>query len=202
MHIKIAFYLDDLTRETGALRVIPGSHILDDVYASRVTQLVGTGGADGSLLPATAVETKPGDVVVFNHNCKHASFGGGGKRRMFTMNLCQRYPQEKLGDLRAYLEGIARFLVDRPYGEIMIATAGPERSGCSAPRMLLVVLRRPACLMAHLVVSTVQDRYVAWMPTDRRVCAERWLQQVMENDGHLAALARSHREQMDAPSRG
>lgn len=111
--------------------MIPGSHILDDTYASRVTKLMGTGGVDGSSLPATAVETKPGDVVVFNHNCKHAAFGGGGKRRMFTMNLCQRYPQEKLGDLRKYLEGIARFLVDRPYGEIMIATAGPERSGCS-----------------------------------------------------------------------
>ena len=128
IHIKIAFYLDHLTRDTGCLRVIPGSHILDDAYASRVSQLVSTKGVDGSLLPAAALETKPGDVVVFNHNCKHAAFGGGGNRRMFTMNLCQRYPEEKLGDLRKYLEGIARFLVDRPYGEIMIATAGPERS--------------------------------------------------------------------------
>ena len=28
MHIKIAFYLDPLTRDTGALRVIPGSHLI------------------------------------------------------------------------------------------------------------------------------------------------------------------------------
>ena len=93
-----------------ALRVIPGSHILDDAFASRVTQLVGSGGVDGTSVPAAALETAPGDVVVFNHNCKHAAFGGGGKRRMFTMNLCQRYPEEKSGDLQASLEGIARFL--------------------------------------------------------------------------------------------
>ena len=93
-----------------ALRVIPGSHILDDAFASRLTQLVGSGGVDGASVPAAALETAPGDVVVFNHNCKHAAFGGGGKRRMFTMNLCQRYPEEKIGDLKAYLEGIARFL--------------------------------------------------------------------------------------------
>ena len=32
MHIKIAFYLDPLTRDTGALRVIPGSHLFGDNY--------------------------------------------------------------------------------------------------------------------------------------------------------------------------
>ena len=30
------------------------------------------------------VDTAPGDIVVRNHNLKHASFGGGKVRRMFT----------------------------------------------------------------------------------------------------------------------
>ena len=46
---------------------------------------------------------------------------------MFTINLCQRYPENKLQDLRDYVSGMARFWVDRNYGEIMMRTAGPER---------------------------------------------------------------------------
>ena len=30
--------------------------------------------------------TNPSDVVIFNHDLYHASFGGGQRRRMFTMN--------------------------------------------------------------------------------------------------------------------
>src|SRR5205823_12862887 len=35
-HVKIAFYLDPLTRETGALRVIPGSHRVGEGFANSV----------------------------------------------------------------------------------------------------------------------------------------------------------------------
>ena len=59
MHIKIAFYLDVLTGDTGSLRVIPGSHLLDDVFAATVTEMVG--GMDGPSVPAVALETVPGD---------------------------------------------------------------------------------------------------------------------------------------------
>jgi phytanoyl-CoA dioxygenase PhyH len=130
-HVKIAFYLDSLTRETGCLRVIPGSHHIGDRYANalqeqirRSEELWGTRGRD---LPAVALETQPGDIVCFNHNTKHASFGGGQRRRMFTINLCQRYPDERLEELRSYMAGGARFWVERGYGEAMVRTAGPER---------------------------------------------------------------------------
>ncbi len=46
---------------------------------------------------------------------------------MITMNLCQRYPEEKLEDLRKYIAGGARFWVERGYGEKMINTASPAR---------------------------------------------------------------------------
>ena len=36
MSIKIAFYLDPLTRDTGALRVIPGSHRVGNEYADTI----------------------------------------------------------------------------------------------------------------------------------------------------------------------
>ncbi|HZO86970.1 MAG TPA: phytanoyl-CoA dioxygenase family protein [Chthonomonadaceae bacterium] len=130
-HIKIAFYLDPLTRDTGCLRVIPGSHLPGDRYADWLMQQAGKSqqfwGIPGKDVPAVALETQPGDLVCFNHNTKHAAFGGGTRRRMFTINLCQRYPEHRLQDLRDYISGHARFWVERNYGEIMMSTAGPER---------------------------------------------------------------------------
>ena len=130
-HIKIAFYLDPLTRDTGCLRVIPGSHHVGDSYARLLQEQLGKSGdllgVDGPNVPAVALETQPGDVLCFNHNTKHAAFGGSGWRRMFTMNLCQRYPESHLEELRKYVSGHARFWIDRNYGEIMMRTAGPER---------------------------------------------------------------------------
>ncbi len=131
MHIKIAYYLDPLTRDTGCIRVIPGSHKTGDVYADRLQKQVGESSTlwatEAPDIPAVALETSPGDVVCFNHNTKHASFGGGIRRRMFTMNLCQRYPEHRIEDLRDYVSGGSRFWLEEAYGKAMIRTASPER---------------------------------------------------------------------------
>jgi hypothetical protein len=130
-HIKLAFYLDSLTQETGCLRVIPGSHLPGDRYADSLQEQARRShevwGIAGQAVPAVALETQPGDVVCFNHNTKHASFGGSSRRRMFTINLCQRYPEDRLEELRRYISGHARFWIDRNYGETMMRTAAPER---------------------------------------------------------------------------
>jgi phytanoyl-CoA dioxygenase PhyH len=131
LHIKIAFYLDPLTRETGALRVIPGSHRVGEPFAEELQNNIRNSeqawGLTGDQIPAIALETIPGDILVFNHDLKHAAFGGSQRRRMFTMNCCQRYPESKLQDLRDYIAGGARFWVEQAYGEAMIRTAGPAR---------------------------------------------------------------------------
>ena len=130
-HLKLAFYLDPITRDTGCLRVIPGSHKVGDAYAQALQQQVLKSqeflDLPGSEIPAVALETQPGDILCFNHNTKHASFGGGKRRRMFTINLCQRYPEERVPDLRNSLKAFSRYWVDRVYGETMVRTAGPER---------------------------------------------------------------------------
>lgn len=91
---KTAFYLDEVKRDSGCLRVIPGSqhpeHFVRqqkiDVNAS-LEQL----GIEPSEFPGSiALESNPGDVVIFNHDLYHASFGGNTRRRMFTMN-CTRH---------------------------------------------------------------------------------------------------------------
>jgi hypothetical protein len=130
-HIKIALYLDPLTRDTGCLRVIPGSHHIGDHFADQLQAQVRKSealwGMQGRDVPAIALETTPGDVLVFNHNTKHAAFGGNTRRRMFTINLCQRYPEDKLDDLRVYISGASRFWLDHVYGDAMVRTASPER---------------------------------------------------------------------------
>jgi hypothetical protein len=89
-HVKIVWYLDPTMASTGALRVVPGSHHHGDRYCELVQQgLVGEGHVlnSGAQVPAHAIETSPGDLVVFDHRLKHASFGGGNRRRMFCINL-------------------------------------------------------------------------------------------------------------------
>ena len=88
---KIAFYLDPLTKDTGSLRVIPGSHNPDHfVRVQKIdpNESAALFGVPPSEFPGNAaLETNPGDLVIFNHDLYHAAFGGGTRRRMFTMNL-------------------------------------------------------------------------------------------------------------------
>ena len=130
-HVKIAFYLDHLTRDTGCLRVIPGSHRRGDQYAetleANVKQSQEQWGISGDQVPAVALEIVPGDVVVFQHNLKHAAFGGGGHRRMFTINCMVRVPDDQIDLVKQDIAGLARFWAERAYGETMLATASKRR---------------------------------------------------------------------------
>jgi hypothetical protein len=108
LRIKVAFYLDQVTRETGCLRVIPGSHLppLHDQLkplmerrnhqtpeqGNKTTTPFSVGERD---IPAFPLESEPGDVVFFNQNLWHASFGGRTGRRMFTINFGQKPTQDE-----------------------------------------------------------------------------------------------------------
>ena len=91
--IKVALYLDPVTKETGCLRVVPGSHrmplhaALDPLKGQRRDPDHQPFGTDGSGLPCYPLESEPGDVVFFNQNLWHAAYGGRTGRRMFTMNF-------------------------------------------------------------------------------------------------------------------
>ena len=129
-YVKIALYLDPLTRDTGCLRVIHGSHNTGDTYSEKLKEVRENPllwGVEGKDLPAIALETDPGDVLVFNHNLKHAAFGGSTQRRMFTINCSQRIPDDQISELKDQIANCARFWIDRMYGETMIATANAQR---------------------------------------------------------------------------
>ncbi|MCX6043617.1 MAG: phytanoyl-CoA dioxygenase family protein [Chloroflexi bacterium] len=161
-YLKVAFYLDPVTRDSGALRVIPGSHridLRDNWDARKARESLALWGIEQSQVPAIALESQPGDVVAFNHNLMHAAFGGSKWRRMFTINACAHAETaEELKELENFIAGSARFWVDHAHSEIMRETASPQRM--------------------------------------------RFLQQVIEHEGHLPALAAKARAEMAEPARG
>ncbi|MBI2505906.1 MAG: phytanoyl-CoA dioxygenase family protein [Candidatus Latescibacteria bacterium] len=128
---KMALYLDPITRDTGALRVIPGSQHYGDRYAETLQQHLRTAQDDwsinGAQVPAVALDSVPGDVVVFNQNTKHSAWGGNARRRMFTINCTARYSEADLPYLRHEISAFARFWTESVYGPAMTRTASPGR---------------------------------------------------------------------------
>ena len=128
---KLAIYLDPLERNTGALRIIPGSHRYGDRFAESLQETLKdsqeTLSASGADIPAFALETAPGDVAVFNQLLKHSAWGGNTRRRMFTINCTCRYTDAEIPYLHNEIRGFARFWVKSIYGDAMLRTAGPGR---------------------------------------------------------------------------
>jgi hypothetical protein len=101
--IKVHLYIEPTTKETGALRVIPGSHRspyheslerlmnrhgetndsanVDKDESDRVQLL--PFGVEGKDIPCYAFESNPGDVIFFHQNIFHAVYGGLGEGRRY-----------------------------------------------------------------------------------------------------------------------
>lgn len=79
--VKFAFYLELVGENTGALRVIPGTHRLpnDDEFADGVRSL------PLEQVPCAVLASEPGDVVAFDLRMWHASYGGSDDRQMSTI---------------------------------------------------------------------------------------------------------------------
>ena len=66
-------------------------------------------------------------MLLFNNKLKHSSWGGGDRRRMFTYNFEQYFPDNLIGSLRKLVVPYHERGDDAPYGEALMRTAGPER---------------------------------------------------------------------------
>ena len=108
--VKFATYLQPLRADSGALRVIPGSH--QRLWHDELNELEPTGPrwsreaatpAEKALavaaidkIPAYVCETDPGDVIAFDLRTFHASSGGDHDRHMcsITFYIYPRTPEE------------------------------------------------------------------------------------------------------------
>ena len=86
--IKVHLYLDPTTKETGALRVIPGSqrspyhdclqplhHYHDKQGHEKTADNPHPFVLEGPEIPGYAIESNPGDIVFFNQSVMHAVYG-------------------------------------------------------------------------------------------------------------------------------
>ena len=80
--IKFAYYLDPVGAQSGALRVVPGSH--KHPLHQEVRETITRAGLEIRDVPGYVCESMPGDVVAFNLRLWHASWGGSAGRRMCT----------------------------------------------------------------------------------------------------------------------
>jgi Phytanoyl-CoA dioxygenase (PhyH) len=142
---KMALYLDAVMATSGALRVIPGSQRYGDRFAEDLQNMLRNSseklGITGDQIPAISLDSNPGDVVVFNQNTKHSSWGGSSQRRMFTINATAHYSEDETPLLRNEVAAFARFWVDSVYGDAMLRTASPAR---------MVHLQQPLLHLDHL----------------------------------------------------
>jgi hypothetical protein len=75
--VGFAAYLEPLTAQSGALRVIPGSH--HNELGSAMRPLAG--GKTALDLPGFVLQTEPGDMIVFDEHLFHSSSGGVTRRQ-------------------------------------------------------------------------------------------------------------------------
>lgn len=91
--VKYIFYLDAVGADSGALRLIPGSHLLGGSKRQRFSEDVSR--IPVVEVPAQAVVTEPGDVIAFDIRTWHASFGGGSNRRACNLDFFQNPSSSK-----------------------------------------------------------------------------------------------------------
>jgi hypothetical protein len=92
-------YLEPLDEGTGALRLLPGSHL--DMGIALPPSSCGDGPELGQ-----AVETEPGDVIAFDEHLIHGSRGGGERRQWRVDYVLDPSNAEEEAGVRAYFEQI------------------------------------------------------------------------------------------------
>ena len=93
--LKFGVYLQSLNENTGALRVIPGSHkepLHSDFKKIRLKESfdfsemkTDSGGLDVNEIPAYNTRIELGDVIMFDNHLWHGSYGGSEDRRLVTL---------------------------------------------------------------------------------------------------------------------
>ena len=117
--VKFAYYLQPVGANSGALRVIPGSHKNPLRQELRDIGLLGSpdspflkeAGLNISDIPAFVCDSEPGDVVAFDLRLWHSSWGGSDDRRMCTIVY---YNNPKTPEEEEATRKIATAIADTP----------------------------------------------------------------------------------------
>ena len=133
--MKIAFYLDEVTRDSGCLRVIPGSHTSGDSFAGTLNDMMPSMkeftteeslGVAGQDIPAAALESTPGDLV------SSTAASSTPPLAEAIEDACSRWCSNSATPKTTCRSCVAdryslTWWMERAYGPTMIETAGPGR---------------------------------------------------------------------------
>ena len=97
-HLKVVFYLQPVRADTGCLRVLPGSHFPPmrermDLWYERHGNSIPSESKELDTMAwpaAVALESDPGDAVIFNVKVYHAAVGDRADRRAIYINYIQK----------------------------------------------------------------------------------------------------------------
>ncbi len=89
-HLKVDLFLDPVRADTGCLQMLPGTHFPE--LRDRMERWYGTTSlGDSAQWPAAvAMESDPGDAVVFDVNTYHAAMGDDHDRRSINISYIQK----------------------------------------------------------------------------------------------------------------
>ena len=134
INVKALFYLEPLTLDNGALRVIPGSHKLGDKFTNTLSKyLIKADDFEQDLglkdheIPCQVIPTNPGDVIVFDYRIKHATCYKGNCRRMLSIVASEHFQREDLAEFISGQKMTAALGYDTYYQNTILSTASPER---------------------------------------------------------------------------
>ena len=91
-------YLESLRPDNGALRVLPTSH------RHSLGSSVEARSATFATLPGLAIETEPGDAIVFDEHLCHASTGGSNRRQWRVDFVADPTDADQEAAVRGYFE--------------------------------------------------------------------------------------------------
>jgi hypothetical protein len=116
-------YLDPVGANTGALRVLPGSHHTQFGDAIRGS---GDAGLAALAWPGHVVATEPGDMVLLNEHLFHASSGGGIRRQWRVDYLHRPVGREAESQAKAYFASLYTPEWDGGYDVDRFPSYGPD----------------------------------------------------------------------------
>jgi hypothetical protein len=132
--VKFAYYLQPVRADSGALRVLPGSH--KNPWHDEVRELRARGVlSEIEQAPAFVCEADPGDVVAFDLRTWHASWGGPDDRSLCTLvYYANPTTDEELEATRWQIEDNRRELPDSPWNERGAIPAAWRASASRRPK--------------------------------------------------------------------
>ena len=108
--VKVMLYLQKLGKDSGCLRVIPGSPRMPyhkDLAQQEVDPASRPFGMAAQDIPCHALESEPGDVIFFNHCIWHSVSGGMQGRRYIGLKFAARpFAADHLKSLETYTSSI------------------------------------------------------------------------------------------------